>query len=76
MCTFHNRVRTGEFDSIPDDDYRQLVDTMKFIGSLWRYPDAKEGEDTVSEMTVLMLLANAIETVSRQQAIISRQGWR
>ena len=34
-----------------------------------RYPDAKEGEDTVSEMNVLMLLANAIETVSRQ-------GWR
>lgn len=65
MCTFHNRVKTGEFDSILDDDYRQLVDTMKFIASLWRYPDAKEGEDTVSEMNVLMLLANAIETGSR-----------
>ncbi len=76
MCTFHSRVKTGEFDTIPDEDYRQLVDTMKFIGSLWRYPDTKEGKDTVSEMNVLMLLANAIETVSRQQSTISRQGWR
>ena len=57
MCTFHNRVGTGEFDNIPDDDYRQVVGTMEFIGSLWRYPDAKEGENTVFQMNGLCCLA-------------------
>ena len=46
---------------------------MEFLDSLWRYPDAKFARP---EMNVLMLLANAIETVRRQQTIISRQGWR
>ena len=70
--TFQERVRAGEYDDTPEDEYRQIVDAVEFIATLWRYPDAQVGELAQSEMNVLMLLANAIELASKQNATIIR----
>ena len=74
LRSFQDRVRAGKFDNTPDDEYEQITDTMKFVSSLWRYPDVPEGESAQSEMNVLMLLANAAEAASKLNAAISRQG--
>lgn len=71
--TFMDRVKAGEFDSISDDEYKQIVDAVDFAASLWRYPDAREWESAQSEMNVLMLLANAIEVASKQNATLIRR---
>lgn len=70
--TFRDRVKAGEFDDTPEDEYRQIVDAVEFIATLWRYPDAQVGELAQSEMNVLMLLANAIEMCSKQNATLIR----
>lgn len=72
MRSFHDRLKAGEFDNIPDDEYLQIADAVKFVSSLWRYPDAQIGELAQPEMNVLMLLANAIESASKQNATIIR----
>ena len=71
---FKDKVKAGEFDDMMDDEYNRILNEVEFISSLWRYPDAKEGEPKQGELNVLMLLANAIEAASRQHAIISREG--
>lgn len=71
-AAFANRVKTGEYDNMPNDEYDNIYKAVDFMASLWRYPDAQEGDLKQCEMNVLMLLANALETVSRQQAIINR----
>lgn len=70
--TFQERVRAGEFDATPEDEYKQIVDAVDFVATLWRYPDAKVGELAQPEMNVLMLLANAIEMCSKQNATLIR----
>lgn len=70
--TFQERVRAGEFDDTPEDEYLQIVDAVEFVATLWRYPDAKVAEIAQPEMNVLMLLANAIEMCSKQNATIIR----
>lgn len=70
--TFRDRVKAGEFDDTPEDEYRQIVDAVEFIATLWRYPDAQVGELAQSEVNVLMLLANAIEMCSKQNATLIR----
>ena len=71
---FMERVKAGEFDTMPEDEYQQVLSAVEFVASLWRYPDAKDGEPNQGEMNVLMLLANAIEAASRQHAVISSEG--
>ena len=73
VIAFNDKVKAGECDNMSDDEFAKLLNAMKFVSSLWRYPDAKEGEAENREMNVLMLLANVIEVASRQQAIISWQ---
>lgn len=70
--TFADRVKTGEFDNMLDEEYVQLVDNVQYVSSLWHYSDAQEGELAQCEMNALMLLANTIEEISRQNAIINR----
>ncbi len=70
--TFQERVRSGEFDDTPEDEYRQIVSAVDFAATLWRYSDAKVGELAQLEMNVLMLLANAIEVCSKQNATLIR----
>ena len=70
--TFQARVRAGEFDDTPEDEYRQIVSAVEFLATLWRYPDAQAGELAQPAMNVLMLLANAIEMCSKQNATLIR----
>lgn len=70
--TFQERVRAGEYDDTPEDEYKQIVDAVEFIATLWRYPDAQVAELAQPEMNVLMLLANAIEMCSKQNATLIR----
>lgn len=70
--TFQDRVKAGEFDNTSDDEFSQIVDAVDFAASLWRYPGAKVGELAQPEMNALMLLANAIEVASKQNATIIR----
>ena len=72
--TFAARVKAGEYDDTPEDEYVRTVNAVDFMSSLWCYPDERESDFKQGELNVLMLLANALETVSRQQAIINRQG--
>ena len=72
--TFAARVKAGEYDDTPEDEYVRAVNAVDFMSSLWSYPDERESDFKQGELNVLMLLANALETVSRQQAIINRQG--
>lgn len=69
--TFADRVKTGEFDNTLDEEYIKICEEVQYVSSLWHYPDAQEEELAQCEMNVLMLLANAIEEISRQNAIIS-----
>lgn len=71
--TFVDRIKTGEFDNVSNDEYERLLDEMHFISTLWHYPDAPEDELAQYELNVLMLLANAIAEVSRLHAIIRNQ---
>jgi len=70
--TFADRVKTGEFDNTLDEEYIKICEAVQYVSSLWHYPDAQEGELAQCEMNALMLLANAIEEISRQNAIINR----
>lgn len=70
--TFQSRVRAGEYDDTPEDEYKQIVDAVEFVATLWRYPDAQVGELAQPEMNVLMLLSNAIEMCSKQNATLIR----
>ncbi len=71
---FKDRVKAGEFDCMMDDGYNRILSEVEFVSSLWRYPDAGEGEPRQGELNVLMLLANTIEAASRLHAIISSEG--
>ena len=70
--TFRDRVKVGEFDNTPEDEYQQIVNAVEFVATLWRYPDAQVGELAQPEMNVLMLLANAIQVASKQNATLIR----
>lgn len=62
---FSSDVKSGLYDSVPDEEYEGMLETIKRVNDLWRYPG--DPEDKIrSEMNVLTLLANAIELISRQ----------
>ena len=68
VVDFSQKAKDGEYDDVSDDEYYQMLDTIKRVGSLWRHPDTGEDSTPLSEMNVLTLLANAIELISRQNA--------
>ncbi len=64
---FCQDVTAGIYDETPEDEYEQLFHAVKAVKGLWRYPG--DPEDAVQdEMNILMLLANAIGLISRQDA--------
>lgn len=71
--TFAEKVKAGEYDHVPDDEFIRIRDETKFVSSLWHYPDDREGQTAECEMNALMLLANSIEAASRLHAAISGQ---
>lgn len=66
VVNFRDQAENGEFDDLTDEEYQQALDTIRCVGSLWRYPEAGKDDTTRYEMNVLTLLANAIELVTRQ----------
>ncbi len=68
---FCQDTEAGAYDEVPDEEYAQMLYTVKAIERLWRRPG--ETEDSArSEMNVLMLLANAMELISRQDVELRR----
>lgn len=63
---FSRDVKAGLYDDLSDEEFQKALDTMRCINSLWHYPGDPESEFQC-EMNVLMLLANAIELLSRQR---------
>lgn len=60
---FSQDAKGGLYDEVSDEEYEQMLYTVKCVKELWRYP----GDSGVrEEMNILMLLANAIELISRQ----------
>ena len=33
---FMDRVKAGEFDTMPEDEYQQVLSAVEFVASLWR----------------------------------------
>jgi ATP-dependent protease Clp ATPase subunit len=60
--------RLVHLEPMTDEEYSQMLDTIKFLQELWHYPDEPGEAPKKYEMNVLMLLANAIEALSRLNA--------
>lgn len=63
--TFSETVRGGAFDDMTDEEFKRMLDTVKFISSMWCYMDEPGETPPKYEMNALMLLANAIEALSQ-----------
>ncbi len=64
--TFTARCKAGLYDNISDAEYDRLRKTIESVSLLWQYGDNPDGGLTEYAMNPLMLLANAIELISRQ----------
>lgn len=62
---FSDAVRSGEYDDVSDESYKRMLETVKYLSSMWCYPDAPGETQQNYEMNALMLLANAIEALSQ-----------
>ncbi len=66
--SFSEGAKAGVYNDVPDEEYQPMFQAVKCVSSLWRYKDAPEGSPNQLEMNALMLLANAVELVSRLNA--------
>ena len=71
---FTEAAKAGEFDSMTDEAYQDILDTIERVSYLWRYPDedTSDGKNLKAEMNPLMLLANAIELISSFGSVLQR----
>lgn len=63
LIAFQKAVERGKFSDLPDEEYDQLLDTVKCISSLFHFPDDPPGATAMPQMNVVSLLANAITKV-------------
>lgn len=70
---FKEDAKAGAFNEVSDEKYEQMLYTIKTISTLWHYPGEPDGNSMANEMNILMLLANAIELISRQDVEIRRR---
>ncbi len=63
--TFSEDVHRGAYDKVPDAAYNRMLETIKYLSSLWYYTGEPGDAKPKSEMNALMLLANAIEALSQ-----------
>ncbi|MDE7172491.1 MAG: hypothetical protein K2O11_11565 [Oscillospiraceae bacterium] len=63
--TFSEAVRNGAYNDVPDAEYKRMLETIKYISSMWCYMDEPGEAPQKGEMNALMLLANAIEALSQ-----------
>ena len=66
--SFSDDFRNGVYGDVSGEERRQMRNTVKCISSLWQYKDVPEGISAQYEMSVLMLLINAVELISRLNA--------
>lgn len=66
--SFSEAVKNGAYNELSDDEYGELLSTVKCIAGLFRYDGTEE--KTLPDMNILMLLQNAItELVSKDVAL-------
>ena len=63
--TFAEAVQALKYDNVPDEEYIRMLETIKFLSTMWRYTDDPGDAPQKYEMNVLMLLANALEALSQ-----------
>ena len=64
---FARDAKAGMYDNMSDEEYVRMLRAVECISMLWRCDgDEPADKSTRTEMNALMLLANAIETISRQ----------
>lgn len=63
--TFSEAVRGGAYNDVPDEEYRRMLETIKYLSSMWCYMDEPGETPPKGKMNALMLLANAIEALSQ-----------
>lgn len=68
---FMKDVKDGVYDHFPDAEYNRMLTAVEAISLLWRCEgDQPEGKSTRPSLNVLMLLANAVELISRMYLLI------
>jgi len=63
--TFSENAHRGAYDNVPDADYNRMLETIRYISSLWFYAEDPGEAPPKFEMNALMLLANALEALSQ-----------
>lgn len=63
--TFRDAAECMMYNDVSDEEYSRMLNTIKFLRELWRYPDESGEAPAKYEMNALMLLANAIEALSQ-----------
>lgn len=63
--TFSEAACNGAYNDVPDAQYKRMLETVKYLSSMWRYMDEPRETPPKCEMNALMLLANAIEALSQ-----------
>ena len=62
---FSANAKAGIYNDVPNVEYKRMLETVKFISSMWCYMDEPGEAPPKYEMNALMLLANAIEALSQ-----------
>lgn len=65
VATFRDNINCLAYEHVTPEEFQGMLNTVKLIDSMWRYKD-EPGE--APTMNALMLLANAIELVSKLYA--------
>ena len=55
--TFRDALECMIYDNMTEEEYGQMLNTIKFLQELWHYPDEPGEAPKKYEMNVLMLLA-------------------
>ena len=63
--SFAEDVYALKYNDVTGAEYARMLDTVKLLNSIWRYPGEPEEAPPQYQMNVLMLLANAIELVCK-----------
>ncbi len=62
--TFREALQALKYDDLTDE-YGRLLEHVKWLSTLWRYPDDPKDAQQKYEMNALMLLANALELLCK-----------
>jgi len=70
LIAFRKAVERGKFSDLSDEEYDQLLESVKCISTLFHFPDDPPEAKPMPTMNVVSLLANAItQLVERDMAL-------